>query len=91
MGAVPPFVGAAVNVVEAPAQIVSLGPEVMLTEGINVGLTTTVAVPAMLLLQPVIELIATTRYKPPTVCSPKSSAEPVPANVPVGVLPMYNK
>jgi hypothetical protein len=39
VGAVPPFVGVAVNVTFVPAHIVPVGAAVMVTEGINVGLT----------------------------------------------------
>ena len=44
-GVVPPFVGVAVNVTLSPVQIVEEGEAAMLTEGVSIGLTVTVAVP----------------------------------------------
>ena len=77
---------ASVSVIVAPTHNAD-GP----TIGAGNGLTVIVALPVIILVQPVIELEATTIYMPAAACRPKSSAPPVPGiGKPTDVPPLNN-
>ena len=90
VGAVPPYVGTGVKLTVVPVHTVSFGVAVSNSDGVTVGIVPTEALPVILILQVVAVLVAITVYTPLTVCSPKSRGEPVPAKVPVAVMPRYN-
>ena len=74
-----------------PAHKVVPGVAVILISGVTDGMMVIVALPAMLLPQPVILFVAVTVYTPAAVSRPISRVCPVPAtNAPVAALPLYN-
>ena len=62
----------------------------MLTEGVTKTTSFKTAFPVIVVVHCVNAFVATTVYVPPTLCTPKEIAAPVPATgAPIFVVPLY--